>query len=147
MGVGATLIIVVAAIAVFLLAYRLKAPAALPPARPSFCFLPKYAFAIRLPANLTSASDPVAELSRLLAPLGFAESKRTADSVRYSRGSLLGDFSVEVAKVHLDVSLPLVSESHVRVAYGSFAAFDTGDLWSFCTELNVKVAPAAQQSR
>jgi len=143
MSLGVTLVIVVVAVAAFLVAYKLKSPIPLPASKPSFCLLPKFAFTIHLPEELVGASDSVAELGRLLEPFGFAESAHTTGTVRYSRGSLLGDFSIRIAKVDLEFSLPLESKSHLRASYGSFAAFDTGDLWSFCSELRAKVAPAA----
>ncbi len=67
--------------------------------------------------------------------LGFVEMGRDIDQIRFTRGSILGDFSVQIAKVDLTFRLPLDTETVLQVEYGAFAAFDTGDLWKFTTEL------------
>jgi hypothetical protein len=43
----------------------------------------------------------------------------------------------------VSVPLPLLSETELRVEYRAFAAFDTGDLWTFCRELQEKVGTVA----
>ena len=113
-------------IAAFLIAYKSKGPEPLPEQKPLFTFLPKYVVALPIPGRTLAADDSVAELEQLLKPIGFAISARSADTVRFSRGSMLGDFSVDIAKLDLKFPLPVKSEAHVEVSYGSFAAFDTG---------------------
>ncbi len=57
----------------------------------------------------------------------------------YKRGSVLGDFTIKIAKVNLFFSLPLESETKLYIQYGTFALFDTGDLWKFTNEIRGKL--------
>lgn len=137
------LILVVGALVVIFVAYRLKTSPGLPDTKPAFCLLPKYRVSLRLPPDIVSSSDPISVLGQRLAEFGFSESKREAGFVRYSRGSLLGDFSIKIAKVNLTFPLPLEADTVVEIAYGQIAAFDTGDLWRFATELKARTEQAA----
>lgn len=143
MSFTATLIVAALAVAGVFLAYRSKAATDLPASKPSFCLLPKFRASFRLPPEVVSASDPIAELGQRLAAFGFAEAARNSGSLRYARGSMLGDFSIKLIKVNLTFALPLAAETAVEIAYGSLAAFDTGDLWRFATELKAKTSAAA----
>ena len=139
MTISSILVVCAVTVAVFLCAYKLGAPVRFPTVKPRFCVLPKYDVRIIPPSYLIEAADPTAELARVLKPLGFAQSRKTDKFSEFSRGSLLGDFSVEIAKVNLTFSLPIISDLHCRAVYGSFAAFDTGDLWTLCSELKNKI--------
>lgn len=123
--------------------YRSKVAPELPASKPSFCLLPKFRATLRLPPEMLSAPDPIAELGRRLAAFGFSQAAWDSRSLRFARGSLLGDFSIKIVKVNLTFALPLAAETAVEIAYGSFAAFDTGDLWQFATELKAKASAAA----
>ena len=143
MDLWITLVVAVLAIASALAVYKIKGHTAFPASQPTLALLPKYAFSISLPAEISMAPDPIEKLGSLLAEYGFRESKRSDKIVVYSRGSLLGDFSVEITKLNLEISLPLAAESAARVEYGAFAAFDTGDLWRFSDELTRKLCGSA----
>lgn len=133
------LILVVGALVVIFVAYRLKTAPVLPDRKPSFCLLPKYVVSLRLPSAVVSSPDPISVLGQRLGEFGFSEAKREAGFVRYSRGSLLGDFSIKIAKVNLTFPLPLEAETAVEIGYGQIPAFDTGDLWKFATELKARM--------
>lgn len=143
MNIVSLLIIVVGALVGVFVAYRLKTARDLPASKPSFCLLPKYKVSLRLPPEVVSSSEPISLLGQRLAEFGFSESKRESGILRYSRGSLLGDFSIKIAKVNLTFPLPLEAETAVEIAYGQIAAFDTGDLWRFATELKARTEQAA----
>jgi hypothetical protein len=119
----------------FLVAYKLKPAGVLPASKPRFCFLPKFSSSVALPPDVTEASSPQEQLISRLEKLGFSVVRQSEDELVFSRGSALGDFTVEIAKLDITFDLPIGPSTPVEVAYGSFAAFDTGDLWQFTQEL------------
>jgi hypothetical protein len=60
-------------------------------------------------------------------------------SNRDLRGSVLGDFTVKLIKVNVGVTRITESSIKLTVEAGWFVAFDTGDFWSFLSELSAKV--------
>ncbi len=142
MNISSFLIVTAVTVAVLILAYKRSSPALLPTQKPPFCFLPKYDVPINAPISVSGAADPIAALDRVMRSLGFAQLSETENFVGFGRGSLLGDFSVRIAKVRVEFSLPLTSDLHCRVVYGSFAAFDTGDLWTLCSEIKNEIESA-----
>jgi hypothetical protein len=130
---------VAAAIVAFLIAYRLKPFSDLSVARPTISILPKYLVSVHIPEAVILSEAPSKSLGNMLSGLGFELEKTTTSEIRLVRGSVLGDFSLKIAKVRVSAPLPLLSETELRVEYGAFAAFDTGDLWTFCRELEEKV--------
>ena len=90
---------------------------------------------MKVPQALLGSSDPPAALGERLRNFGFRVDKRTENVLRFTRRSALGDFSIKIAKVNLTFAMPLTADTEVLVEYGSFAAFDTGDLWTFTSEL------------
>ena len=134
----------VAAVAVvgFLGAYKLKSPRPLPASKPSFCLLPKFESSISLPRSIAEAAQPSEPLAERMAEADFSVAQQTDDALVFSRGSVLGGFSVEIAKITVRFTLPLQSSARFSIEYGSFAAFDTGDLWQFTEELTARVERA-----
>ncbi len=128
---------VVAAVAVggFLAAYKFKPASPLLSSKPSFCLLPKFKGLIDLRPNIAQAPQPAESLAEGLAESGFSVAARSDSELVLSRGSVLGDFSVKIAKANLRFEVPLQSPAAFIIEYGSFAAFDTGDLWQFAQEL------------
>ena len=103
--------------------------------KPLFSLLPKYKMTVH--HSLTNEA-----LEAELARFGFKKKKGRGDASCFSRGSVLGDFSINLAKV--DVSLHEIApgEHELTVQSGWMAAFDTGDHWQFITELAQKLEKA-----
>ena len=137
-GVIAAIAAVIALI-IFLVAYKTKEPTPLPFVRPTFACLPKYITPIALPQDIIAAGSPELALGERLAEYGFSESSQTVGKVCYTRGSIVGDLSVKIAKINLTFSLPLYRRPTMTVVAGGPLAFDTGDLWKLTTELKEKL--------
>jgi hypothetical protein len=82
---------------------------------------------------------PPGVLEERLTHLGFLKTKDEENRLCFSRGSALADFSIKFAKIQVLADKPLVSGSKIQIVYGSFALFDTGDLWKFSNELKTKL--------
>ncbi len=96
--------------------------------KPLFVFMPKYKKLVR---HSKSNDELESELSRF----GFNKVKE-ADAVAYfSRGSVLGDFSINLAKVNVALREITPNQHELTVQAGWMAAFDMGDHWQFITEL------------
>ena len=96
--------------------------------KPLFVFLPKY-------KKLVTHSKSNAELENELSRFGF-EKVREDDAITYfTRGSVLGDFSINLAKVDVALREITPNQHELTVQAGWVAAFDTGDHWQFITEL------------
>jgi hypothetical protein len=133
------IVVVLAVLVAFLVAYRLKPFLELSVARPALSILPKYLVSVHIPESVILSQTPSESLESMFCGLDFKLEKTTASEIRLVRGSVLGDFSLKIAKVRLSAPLPLLPETELQVEYGAFAAFDTGDLWTFCRELQEKV--------
>lgn len=103
--------------------------------KPFFTLLPKYRKTIDTPLD----SD---QLDRKLAHYGFKKTKSDGGTDYYTRGSLLGDLSVNLMKVRLGVSKPENGKAELTLEASWVVAFDTGDFWSFISELGQKVENA-----
>jgi hypothetical protein len=118
-------------------AYAGKSHRPLPAKKPGICWLPKYAFLLQLdgPASIED------ELILRLQDYGFEVAKRDARRIVFSRGSALGEFSIEITKLIATATLPLSNPVEMQIEYGiAFGCLcDTGDLWKFCRELMQKV--------
>ena len=143
MKILSTVLFVAFLVALVRLAYRRKIPVPFPRLKPKFCMFPKYDLSIRTPLRVKESTDPVVMLGNLLEPFGFSQTTSTEESIQFSRGSALGDFSIEIAEVNFAFSLPIGSDLICRATYGNFAAFDTGDLWTLCSEIKTKIEDAA----
>jgi len=137
------IVVVPTVIVAFLVAYKFKPFSELSVARPSFSVLPKYFVSVHIPESVILSETPSKSLESMLSSLDFKLEQTTESEIRLVRGSVLGDFSLKIAKVRVSAPLPLLSATRIRVEYGSFAAFDTGDLWKFCRELQEKLGTAA----
>ena len=133
------IVVVVAAIVAFLVAYKLKPFSDLSVDRPALSVLPKYLVSVHISESVILSETPSKSLESMLSNLGFKLETTTDSEIRLMRGSVLGDFSLKIGKVRVSAPLPLLSKTKLRVEYGAFVAFDTGDLWTFCRELQEKV--------
>lgn len=105
----------------------------LPIKKPFIQFFPKYCW--KLEGNISQD-----ELEKTMSTFGFQISLDNKKYIKFTRGSVLGDFSIKITKVNISFEKPLSKGSKVYIAYGNFApVFDTGDLWKFTKELTKKI--------
>jgi len=130
---------VFAGVAVVAYFYTRKAATDLPGKRPRLAWMPKYRCRCEPSASVLSSPDPARALVLRLGELGFVCERQTPLALHFSRGHAQGDFSVELAKLDVTVSLPIESSTELLVEAGWVAAFDTGDLWQLTTELKALV--------
>ena len=82
------------------------------------------------------------QLEKNLVELGFKKKGESGAKTKFSRGSLLKDFSVERAAVDICLYKLSGTKYEITVNAGWVAAFDTGDLWQLMTELSKKIESA-----
>lgn len=134
------LISLIAILFLLTVAYKVIPPRAIGREKPFISFFPKYKTAVRLAVAILDASDPVSALTDRLGEWGFKQQKSTKEWMVFSRGHILGDFSVKIAKVDIKVGLPLSENVPLIVEAGWIAGFDTGDLWLFTSEIKEKLS-------
>ena len=134
------LISIVMTVIIFTLMYKRIPAKPLKTRKPVVCLLPKFKTTITLTDQIINADNLIAVLSKELSKLGFNLSGQNEFWITYSRGHILADFSVDVAKVNIKVTQPISNPISIIVEYGWVAAFDTGDLWTFTTELKRKLS-------
>lgn len=139
-GIVVSLVVIAVALTYFFSLYKKKQAVPLPDSKPGFSWLPKFTVQVEPAAGIVGGDDPVAALERRMSELGFRRTARDDAKIQFARGSLVGDFSVSIMNITLTFSLPIESPTTVLVEYGAFAAFDTGDLWKFATELRNNLA-------
>lgn len=96
--------------------------------KPFVAFLPKY-------KKVLDIALPDDVIEEKLSIHGF---KRIGDSngvMTFSRGSVIGDISIKLAKVKIGVKNLSNAKLEVTIQAGWVAAFDTGDHWKFIMEL------------
>jgi len=128
-------LIVLAALAVFTLAYKFAPYRSAGEKKPVIALFPKY----RKRIQVKYTPD---ELESRLTSCGFSKSGVNNKITYYYRGSLLGDFSIKLIKVKLGVSEPENGMSDITLEASWVVAFDTGDLWTFITEISNKLEDA-----
>ena len=129
------IISVLAAVVLITVLYKLAPFREAEGSKPLFVLLPKYKKQVR-------HSKSNAELESELSRFGF-DKVREEDAVAYfSRGSVLGDFSVNLAKVNLALREITPHQHELTLQSGWVAAFDTGDHWQFITELSRELEDA-----
>ncbi len=111
--------------------------------KPGFAMLPKYSVSVPISGENTEES-----LRARLAEFGFRETSSSSSMVKFARGHALGDFSIKIAKVSISMPVPVSNPAQLEVEYGTYfgCAFDTGDLWKFCTEMVEKNEQANSDS-
>ncbi len=132
--------LVIFVLVILKVAYTTKQPIVLPSSKPSFCFLPKYTF------NLPLTGKDLPKIQSVMIDSGFRESRSSSSELRFERGSALGDISIKIAKLLAAVKIPASGPLEMSVEYGVVfgAAFDTGDLWKFCRELEERIQAGVQ---
>lgn len=100
--------------------------------KPPIAILPKY-------KNNITTKLSISELEVQLKNHGFEKIGTKNNTIYFTRGALLGDFSVKVMKIKLGIT-PLGSyKFEITLQAGWLVAFDTGDFWTFIIELSKKL--------
>ncbi|UTW04705.1 hypothetical protein KDX31_06815 [Amphritea atlantica] len=103
--------------------------------KPFIALLPKYKKSVK--HSLSNA-----DLEEKLAGFGFKKVKESESWQTFTRGSILGDISIKLAKVNVGLRKISDYEHEVTVQAGWVAAFDNGDHWKFTKELTEKIENA-----
>ena len=130
-----TILIVVTALLAITVLYKVIPHRDLGVKKPFIAFLPKYKKNVKHSLNNS-------ELEEKLAGFGFKKVKENDTSQVFTRGSVLGDISIKLAKVNVGLRKIGDNEHEVTVQAGWLAAFDTGDHWVFTKELSEKIENA-----
>jgi hypothetical protein len=130
-----TIIIVVVVLVVITGLYKVLPCRDLGTKKPFIAFLPKYKSNVK--HSLSNA-----ELEERLAGFGFKKIKEGESFQKFTRGSVLGDISIKLAKVNVGLRKINENEHEMTVQAGWIAAFDTGDYWEFTKELSENIANA-----
>lgn len=125
------IIIAVVAVVALTMSYKLVPYRQLSGKKPTLAIFPKY----RTEVNWASSDLTLMEIEKKLEESGFRKSKAENEVTFFQRGHLLGDFSVKLMKVKCGISTPRRNMSTLTLEAGWVAAFDTGDFWTFLTEL------------
>ena len=133
------IITVVVALVGFTILYKALPHRSLGYKKPFISLFPKYRTNVALPASVLNAQVPENELEKLLSTYGFEKKSQNTNIAKYSRGHILGDFSIKLAKVNLLVTTPESDSVNVSIEAAWVVAFDTGDFWKFLTELKDKI--------
>ena len=134
-----TIIFVVVALVAITLLYKVLPRRNLGEKKPFVSFLPKFKTSVKLPTVLLASENPEKGLEVVLSEYGFIKKSKNNSITKYSRGHVLGDFSIKLAKVNLLVTEPKSGLAELAIEAGWVVAFDTGDFWQFLTELKAKI--------
>lgn len=127
-----TLAVALVAMIILTLVYRVLPYRLASDKKPSIALLPKYKKHI-------STSLMHSDLEGKLAQYGFKKLGSKNDTIYFTRGALLGDFSVKLMKIKLGVTPLEPYKFEITLQAGWLVAFDTGDFWTFITELSRKL--------
>jgi len=130
-----TIIIVVVTLVTITVLYKVLPCRDLGAKKPFIAFFPKYKKNVK--HSLSNA-----ELEKKLADFGFKKVKESESFQKFTRGSVLGDISIKLAKVNVGLRKIAENEHEITVQAGWVAAFDTGDHWKFTKELSEKIENA-----
>ncbi|EHR5764780.1 hypothetical protein P3383_23620 [Vibrio parahaemolyticus] len=129
------IITLVVVLVIFTASYKFLPYRSIGERKPVVAFLPKYKKEIE-----TRKTD--AEIENQLKEYGFSKVGSSNGISIYARGSVLGDFSIKLAKVNIKINRASDSTVIVHIEASWFVAFDTGDFWQFLTELTEKIQNA-----
>ncbi|WP_095618684.1 hypothetical protein [Halovibrio salipaludis] len=132
---GEMIDIILAAVVVLVIVtaiYRVLPHRELGDKKPSLAFFPKYQNQVPHPG-----SDD--ETEQIMSSLGFKKRRSLGGVTEYSRGSVIGDLSIQLSKVKV-VFHPISNGMLPYTVEAAWvAAFDTGDHWQFTKELGDKL--------
>ena len=138
MDINTVIFVVVGLVAITLL-YKVLPHRSIGKKKPFVSILPKFKTTVKLPATLLASENPEKGLEEVLSEYGFIRKSKNNSVTKYSRGHVLGDFSIKLVKINLLVTEPKSGSAEFAIEAGWVAAFDTGDLWQFLTELKTKI--------
>jgi hypothetical protein len=118
----------IASVLILSLLYKILPYRALGTKKPAIALLPKY-------KHLLEHEISRQQLEKELANYGFRKTDEEGNRAKFTRGSVLGDFSINLAKVNVGVIEHAQNRHELTVEAGWMVAFDTGDHWKFLTEL------------
>ena len=127
-----TIIIVIISLLAVTLIYKALPCRELGQTKPFLAFLPKYKISI-------SHSLDDDQIQALLEQFGFKKKNSSEVFQKYTRGHILGDFSIKLSKVNVGLRKLSENTHEITVQAGWVAAFDTGDHWVFTKELSDKI--------
>ena len=140
------IIFVVVELIAFTLLYKSLPHRNIENTKPSFSVFPKFKTKVKLPATLLESENVEKELEEVLSEYGFVKKSQKNSVTKYSRGHVLGDFSIKLLNINLLVTKPQSGVVEFAIEAGWVAAFDTGDFWQFLTELKTKVETKEQEN-
>jgi hypothetical protein len=123
-----TIAAAVSAVLVTTVLYKILPHRSLGAKQPIIAFLPKY-------KHVLEHAISKEKLERELTGYGFRKTKEQGNRTMFVRGSLLGDFSINLAKVKAGLIERSTNRYELTVEAAWVAAFDTGDHWKFLKEL------------
>ena len=138
MDINLIIFVVIALLAITML-YKVLPHRRMSEKKPLISFFPKFKTKVKLPSQLLESENPEKELENALSKYGFIKKSKDGSVTKYSRGHILGDFSIKLAKVNLLVTEPESCCTEISIEAGWVIAFDTGDFWKFLTELKDKI--------
>jgi hypothetical protein len=121
----------------FMVVCKLKPFREMTARKPRLALLPKYKTEVALDDGLV---DPIT-LEKKLASFGFQKSSEKDGKIYFVRGSILGGFSFSIKHIKIKLSFKSLQnrKSEITLEGSKPIAFDTGDCWSFLTELSEKL--------
>jgi len=132
-----TIVLVLAIVLIVKVVYKRMPYRKIATKKPSLALLPKYKTEVTLADELV---DSVA-LEKRLASFGFKKSLEKDGRTYFVRGSTLGDFSFSIKHIKVKLGFKNLQQnrSEITLESGSPIALDTGDCWTFLTELSQKL--------
>jgi len=119
---------------IFRVAYKMKPYREMVATKPLIALLPKYKAEVALADEL---ADSVA-LEKKLASFGFKKSSEQDGRIYFVRGHILGGFSFSIKHIKMKLSFKSLQNGKSEITLESCVpiALDTGDCWTFLTELS-----------
>lgn len=133
------IIFVAVALAVITMLYKILPHRNMEEKKPFISLFPKFKTKVKLPPALLESVNPEEALETVLSEYGFNKKNKNNSITKYSRGHILGDISIKLAKINLLVTKPVSDYIEISIEAGWVVAFDTGDFWKFLAELKDKI--------
>ncbi|WP_394392190.1 hypothetical protein [Shewanella woodyi] len=129
------IISVIVILAVITIGYKVAPHRDLGKSKPFLAVFPKYKCLVSVTYNPDVLESKLEEF-------GFKKVGEKGEGVKFTRGSVLGELSVNLTKVDLHLSSANSTKTCLLVNAGWVAAFDTGDHWILTKDLAEKLENA-----
>ncbi len=133
------ILVVLVAWVVITVLYKVIPYSELSATKPSVALLPKYKIEVTLADDLADADA----LEERLVSFGFKKYSEKEGKAYFVRGHILGDISIDLVKIKLGFKSLQNNKSEVTLEASWLILFDTGDSWTFLTELSRKLETSA----